>query len=218
MNEYYFSLHILVLLATIFIALKMGKLALSLICPLFFLLANLFVTKQIELFSFTVTAADAYSIGGIFALNLLQEYFGKEEAKKQLAITTLILILFPILSYLHLLYIPSIHDQTQNAFFTLLAPSPRIFVSSLITFLLVQRIDVELFSFFRRRLPLVLSMAVSLSISQFIDTTLFAYFALYGLVHSIGHIILVSYGVKLIALLLMSPFTQLTKSIVRKTA
>ena len=218
MNESYFFIHILILLSAIFIALKIGKIALSFVCPLFFLLANLFVTKQIELFSFTVTAADAYTIGGIFALNLLQEYFGKEQAKKQVVISAFVLILFTILSQIHLLYIPSAHDTTQSAFLTLLTPSPRIFLSSLITFLLVQRLDVELFAFFRKRSPLVLSMVISLTISQFIDTIFFAYLALYGLVHSIGHIILVSYLIKLIALICMSPFTQLTKWIARRSA
>lgn len=218
MNECYFFLHILVLLSAIFVALKIGKTALSLLCPLFFLLANLFVTKQIELFSFTVTAADAYSIGGIFALNILQEYFGKEEAKKQVALSALVLILFALVSQIHLLYIPSIHDYTQGAFSTLLTASPRIFISSLITFLFVQRLDVEVFAFFRKRFPLMGSMACSLTISQFIDTVLFSYLALYGLVHSISHIILVSYLIKLLAMLSMTAFTQLTKWIIRRPA
>jgi uncharacterized integral membrane protein (TIGR00697 family) len=214
MNECCFFLHTAILIGLILIARRFGKTALSLLCTLFFLLANLFVIKQVELFSFTVTAADAYTIGGIFALNLLQENFGKEEAKKQSLLSAFILLSFALLSQIHLLYLPSIQDQTHSAFSTIFSTSPRIFLASFCVFFLMQRLDIRLFSLFRNRLSLPLTMLFSATISQFVDTVLFSYAALYGLVYSIFDIIFVSYCMKLLALLCMTPFAKLA----RKTA
>jgi len=214
MNEYYFFLHTSILIAFILIAARFGKIALSLLSTLFFLLANLFVTKQIELFSFTVTASDAYTIGGIFALNLLQEHFGKEEAKKQTVQGSFILLAFALLSQIHLLYIPSSFDTVHHSFYQILATTPRIFLSSFVILFIMQRLDVELFSRLRKHLPLPFTMIISAAVCQFIDTAAFSYFALYGLVHSMFDIIFVSYSIKLLALVLMSPFAKLA----RKTA
>ncbi len=218
MNESIFLLHIFVLISSIFIALKLGRVALSILCTLFFLIANLFVTKQIELFSFTVTATDAYVVGGILSMNLLQEFFGKDEAKKQNIYSATLLTLFAILSQIHLLYAPSIHDQTQGAFQMLLGHSPRICISSLVVFFIAQRLDVELFSLFRKKLPFTLSIACSVVISQFVDTFFFSYLALYGIVHSISHIILISYVMKLLVMSCMTPFMQFAKWMMRRPA
>ena len=46
------------------------------------LIANLFVLKQIHLFGMEVTASDGYAIGSLLGLNVLQEFYGKKEAKQ----------------------------------------------------------------------------------------------------------------------------------------
>ena len=211
MNECIFFTHIMLLFGALVLAKRFGKEALSVIISLQVVLANLFVTKQITLFGLEVTPTDAYMIGSLVGMNLLQEYFGKESAKKMLSINTYILIFFTAVSMIQIAYRPSLHDSFHSSFFTILSTSPRIFLSSIVVFFISQKFDVELFALFRKRFALPLAMTFSLIISQGCDTILFSYLALYGIVHSLSSIILMSYAIKLITLFSMTPLTALIK-------
>ncbi len=211
MNECIFFTHILLLFGAVALAKRFGKEALAVIISLQVVLANLFVTKQITLFGLDVTATDAYMIGSLVGMNVLQEYFGKDEAKKVLSINTFILVFFMLVSVIQIAYKPSLYDSFHPSFFTILSVSPRIFLSSIITFFISQKLDVELFGLFRKRLALPIAMIFSLAISQGADTILFSYLALYGIVHSLFSIIIMSYAIKLITLFSMAPLTALIK-------
>ena len=116
MNNIIFLLHLGVIVSFVLLCLKMGKEALFLFCAFCAVFANIFVTKQIELFSLTVTASDAYAVGALLGLNLIREFFGKEAAVKSIKITLLSLLFYLIITQLHLIYIPSSFDETQKAF------------------------------------------------------------------------------------------------------
>jgi uncharacterized integral membrane protein (TIGR00697 family) len=207
MNECIFFIHIFLLFGAVALAKRFGKEALIVIVSLQVILSNLFVTKQIDLFGLNVTATDAYMIGSLVGMNLLQEYFGKDVAKKVLSINTFILIFFTAMALIQIFYKPSIHDSLHPSFLAILSFSPRIFISSIACFYLSQKLDVELFGKLRKKLSLPLAMALSLLISQALDTVLFSYLALYGLVHSLSSIIIMSYAIKLITLFSMTPLT-----------
>lgn len=211
MNETIFFTHILLLFGAILLAKRFGKEALIVIISLQVVLANLFVTKQIVLFGLDVTATDAYMVGSLVGMNLLQEYFGKEIAKKVLSINAFILLFFTAVSLIQIVYKPSIHDSFHSSFLAILSISPRIFISSILTFYLSQKLDVEIFALFRKRLALPMAMTFSLMISQACDTILFSYLALYGVVHSMISIIFMSYLIKLITLFSMTPLTAFLK-------
>ncbi len=211
MNECIFFTHILLLFGALALAKRFGKEALAIIISLQVVLSNLFVTKQITLFGLDVTATDAYMIGSLVGMNLLQEYFGKESAKKVLSLNTFILIFFTLVSLIQIAYKPSAHDTLHPSFFAILSVSPRIFISSIVTFYISQKIDIELFPLFRKKFTLPLAMAFSLMITQATDTILFSYLALYGMVHSMFSIIIMSYAIKLITLFSITPLTALFK-------
>ena len=212
MNEMIFFIHIFLLFGALILTKRFGKEALITLISLQVILSNLFVTKQIELFGLSVTATDAYMIGSLVGMNLLQEYFGKESAKKVLTINTFILIFFTAMALIQIGYKPSPYDSLHPSFLAILSFSPRIFLSSIGCFYLSQKIDVELFSALRKKLSLPLSMTLSLLISQALDTILFSYLALYGVVHSLSSIIIMSYAIKLITLFSMAPLTALLKA------
>jgi uncharacterized integral membrane protein (TIGR00697 family) len=207
MNELIFFLHTLILFGATILAKRHSKEALISLIVLQAVLANLFVTKQIVLFGLTVTATDAYTIGSLIGMNLLQEFFGKESAKKILNVNTFILIFFTGMSFIQLAYKPSAHDNMHKSFFEILSISPRIFFSSILAFYLSQKLDVETFGIFRKKFSLPIAMAISLMISQAFDTILFSYLALYGVVQSILSIIVMSYLIKLISLFTLTPLT-----------
>lgn len=213
MNELVFLSHIFVVITFVLLSLRLGKSALIALIALQGVLANLFVVKQMSLFGFSVTCSDVFAIGCILSLNLLQEYFGKESAQQATRISLLTLLFFAFASQIHLLYAPTLLDTTQNAFSTIFSSSPRIIFASIFTFYLVQKFDVRFFGFLKGPLPL--RIAISLLISQLLDTVLFSFIGLQGLVESIFDVILVSFLIKCIIIAVSSPFVAFSKRFVK---
>ena len=207
MNEGLFFFAIFAVLAFVLWALRLGKTALVALIALQGVLANLFVIKQMSCFGLSITCSDVFSIGGMLALNLLQEYFGKEEAVKAVKASLLALLFFALMAQVHLWYVPSFSDTTQGAFSAVLGYSPRIVAASLFSFYWVQRFDVRFFGWVRGDLRT--RVMLSLFLSQFIDTVLFSVLGLYGLVESLVDIILVSFLVKCVMIVTSGMFVGL---------
>lgn len=168
------------------------------------LLANLFVLKQIDILGFNATASDIFAIGGLLSLNLLREKYGKDIAQRAIWISFGCLLFFVIMSQLHLYYVPSDFDTSQIAYEQLLCVSPRLLIASLITFFIVDQCDTQLYGILRRRFPSfspLLMSAIAISLCQLLDTVLFSFLGLYGLIQAILQVIIISYGIKLVAIL-----------------
>lgn len=213
MNELIFFCHILAVIGFSLAALRLGKGALTAFIALQGVLANLFVVKQMTLFGFSVTCSDVFAIGGILSLNLLQEYFGKESAKRAVRISLISLLFFALMTQIHLLYEPTSFDTTHAAFAEIFSSSLRIVLASLATFFLVQQFDVRFFSVLKGKLPI--RIAISLFSSQLLDTVLFSLLGLYGLVESVVDIIFVSFFMKGLIILVSSPFTAFSKRFIK---
>lgn len=218
MNEILFFGHIAAVLLFLAIAVRSGQPALFAVVVLSNLLANLFVLKQIVLFGLHVTCSDVFTIGAILGLNLLQELYGKPAARQAILGSLLCLIFFACMSQIHLLYSPSPHDQTQAAYRSLLDPAPRIVAASLLVSYLVQRFDVVLFGFLKSRFHLGLRIAISLVCTQALDTILFTFIGLYGLVASLANVIAVSFAVKCAIIACSTPIASLLKRFARQPA
>ena len=218
-NEIFFFFQIFLVIGFSLGAIRLGPMALATLIGLQGVLANLFVLKQIELFGFTITCGDCLAVGSILGLNLLQEHFGKEIAKKTVHISFFSLIFFVFLSQIHLLYAPAAADKTHLAFETVLSSTPRIVLASAIVYYFVQRFDVVLFGWIKKLFPnqpLSLRMTVSLIISQFIDTVFFSFFGLYGLVVSLFDVIAISFLVKCLIIFCSAPLVAFSHRFIKK--
>ena len=94
---------------------------------------------------------------------------------------------------------------------------PRIMIASLFSFIIVQLIDLSFFGFLRKKTEgkfLTGRATLALILSQLLDTLLFSFLGLYGLVENIGHIMLLSLSIKGIVILFSAPFIYLSKRIV----
>jgi len=205
---------------TLLIALRIGKEALIAVIAVQAVLMNLFVVKQIGLLGFNATAADAYTIGCMLGLNLLQEYYGKAAAILAVWISFFVAAIFAISAYLHLLYIPFTQDGIHEAYIAILSATPRIVAASLFTYFIVQQFDMRLYGFLKNKLNnrwYILRNYSSVACSQLLDTLLFSFLGLYGIVSNIWDIILVSYTIKLAILLLTTPFLMISRKIKRDT-
>ena len=199
-------------------ALYLGKEALvSYICTVC-ILANLFILKQTTLFGFNATCADAFTIGATLGLNLLQEYYGRSITRKTIRINFFLLILYALVSQIHLAYIPSTTDHTHQAFTAILDCMPRIVVASFTVYLIAQLVDYYVYGFLKRifvQRYLIIRNYGSMLISQLVDTILFSFLGLYGIVDHIGEIIAISYFIKVIAIAIASPFVAFSRKIVK---
>jgi queuosine precursor transporter len=213
-NEWLFALHITSIFFFTLGALKLGKEALCTWICLQALFANLFVLKQITLFGFHVTASDVFAVGGILGLNLMQEFYGRKGAQKATTACLYCLLLFAALSKIHLLYTPASIDVTQFSYTTILAPAPRLSVASLVVFFIVQKIDIRLFSKLKSSMassPFAIRNLISLCTTQLLDTILFTFLGLYGLVFSLFDVIFVSFLTKVTVIAFLTPASLLAK-------
>ncbi len=218
MNETLFFFHILLLIFSIFCALRLGRAALLALFSVQVIISNLFVTKQILFFGFHITCSDVYVVGSLFSLNLIREYFGKNAAKRAIYVASFLLFFFTAMSQLHLTYTPSPHDQTQTVWTSILGVTPRITLASFLVAFLCQRLDICLYGFFKQKgfsKTMAFRFGGASLISQFVDTVLFSFLGLYGLVYCMTDIIIVSYLIKVFVILSMTPFTVLAKRVVR---
>lgn len=207
MNEFLFFFQALLIVVFAFGALKLGKSALVAWIAIQALIANIFVLKQITLLGFHVTASDAFAIGSLLGLNFLQEFFSQKDAQKATWICFFFMLFFAFASQIHLFYQPSPYDTTQQAFETILSQSPRLILASMLVFFVVQQIDIRFFAFLKNSFPQLsfsTRTTISLIISQFLDTVLFSFAGMYGLVASIADIILISFLVKLVVIFCFS--------------
>lgn len=218
MNEAVFFTHALVVLLFSLGALRMGKGALIAFVALQAVMANLFVLKQMNLFGLDVTCGDLYAVGAMLALNFVREYCGQKEAQRAIWISFGGALLFTVMARLHLLYLPSGGDWAHPAFVELLQPMPRLMAASLISYFVSQQVDLRLFNWLKAHyptLPFLVRAGLSLTLSQLLDTLLFSFIGLFGMVSSIGSIMILSYLIKLIAIAALIPVTAVSKRVVK---
>jgi uncharacterized integral membrane protein (TIGR00697 family) len=121
------------------------------------------------------------------------------------------MLFFAVSTQLHLLYTPSSFDNSQEAFALILSPAPRLLIASLTVFFIVQRLDMRLFAFLKSKWPtasFAMRASFTLIVSECIDTVLFSFAGLYGIVASVGDIIMMSLMIKVLVILGFSSATK----------
>ncbi|HXW86306.1 MAG TPA: queuosine precursor transporter [Candidatus Bathyarchaeia archaeon] len=200
MNELIFLLHALFIGLSTVLMRKLGAEALIAFISVQCIAANIFVLKQISLFCLTATASDAFTVGATLGLELLQENYGQAMAKKAITISFILLAFFCLATYVHLMYIPAPCDFAHLHFATLFAPTPRIIMASLMVYLFVQYAASWLYAFLQKTchfLSVFARTLIVLIVSQTVDTILFSFLGLYGIVSDIFQVIIISLSVKL---------------------
>lgn len=215
-NEFIFIIHVAIIGFFALAALKFGKHALIAFISTCCIAANLFVVKQITLFGLDATCSDAFTVGAVFGLNLLQEYYGRPITKTAIWVSFFLMVFYAIVCQLHISYIPNSYDTMQAHYNAILAFMPRITMASFTVYLIVQQLDSYLYGILKNKFTgryLTARNYISIGICQLIDTVLFSFLGLYGIVHSVWDVIAISYTVKVIVILLTTPYILLSKHI-----
>lgn len=219
MNELLFVMQVAIISLGALGALKLGKEALvSYIC-LLGILSNLFISKQIALFGCDVTGGEAFAVGAIFGLNVLQEFFGRDIIKKTILASFALLFFYLIMSQIHLWFIPNEYDIMHEHFVALLNLMPRITLASITTYLIVQSCDAFLYRYLKKLFQgnyLLMRTSIALICSQLLDTIMFTYLGLYGIVAQPVQVIIVSMIIKLLAIAATAPFIMIAKKCIAR--
>ncbi|MBI2344476.1 queuosine precursor transporter [Candidatus Dependentiae bacterium] len=219
LNELLFLGQVFIICISTLIFAVLGKEALTGFVGLLFVMANIFVIKQINLFNWTVTSADIFIIGISFSINILQEFWGKSYAQKTVVTSFAISLFYLIIGKCILEYQPALVDNAHIHLAFVMENTSRIILASFISYLITQFIDIQIYSYLKEKTQgkyFTLRNYFSLSLSQLIDTILFSFLGLYGIVANITDIIILSYGIKILTILCMSPFLLISKRVIQR--
>jgi len=118
------------------------------------------------------------------------------------------MIFYIIASQIHLLYIPSVYDSSAIHYTAILKHMPRITITSMIVTLSMMYLNRVLYGFLQKKfkgkymLPRFFS---TIFFTQALDTTLFAFIALYGIIENLRDIIILSTTIKVATATLAIP-------------
>jgi len=220
MNELIWLLFAIVNFSLILVVYKLfGKNGLFAWIAMGSVLANIQVTKTVELFGLTATLGNIM-YGTLFLVtDSLNEKYGLKDAKKAVYIGFFTLISMVVIMQLALLFEPHSDDFAHGALSTIFEVMPRIALGSITAYLISQLFDVHLFqkikALYHTDKQLYIRNMGSTIASQFLDTLIFVPIAFLGLYpfEVVVSIFITTYIIKLIVALLDTPFVYLIKRI-----
>jgi uncharacterized integral membrane protein (TIGR00697 family) len=185
------------------------------------IVANLQVSKTIEVFGLTATLGNIVYAGSFLATDILNEHRGSRSARKGVWIGFFAVVTLTVLMQLALLFEPAPSDALQPHLVVVFGVLPRITAASLIAYLLSQQHDVWAYQFWKERFPGPLWIRNNLStiVSQLIDSVVFTLVAFAGVFPwgVVLEIVVTTYVLKAIVAILDTPFLYIAGA-VRKRA
>lgn len=181
------------------------------------ILANLQVIKTVEIFGLTATLGNAMYGTAFLVTDILNERYGKEEARKAVWLGFFTLLVMTIIMQMVLLFEPHPDDFAQESLATIFGFLPRIALGSLAAYLLSQLLDVYIFQALRKKFPKDNQFWIrnngSTLISQFFDTLIFTSIAFLGVYESDIwiQIFITTYLLKVMVSILDTPFGYIAK-------
>ncbi|MET1014752.1 MAG: queuosine precursor transporter, partial [Paenisporosarcina sp.] len=116
-------------------------------------LANIQVTKMIEIFGLNATLGNSI-YGSVFLVtDILNEKYGKKEAKKAVWLGFASLIMMTVIMQVVLQFTPSSEDFAHDSLSTIFGLIPQIALGSITAYIVSQYTDVYIFSFLRKLFP-----------------------------------------------------------------
>ncbi len=182
-------------------------------------IANIQVTKSIDVFGVAATLGNIMYGTLFLATDALGEKYSKKDAFKGVMIGFFILLSTTIVMQIALLFTPNSDDFAQDSLTTIFGFMPRIALASLLAYIISQFIDVTLFDKIKKSLPsdklLLIRNNGSTLISQLIDTSIFVPIAFIGVFDNkvVFEIFLTTYFIKVLVAFLDTPFVYLIKRI-----
>ena len=177
------------------------------------LIANVTASKPVQLGGIVVPAAIFIYTLTFTLIDLINESFGKQGARKVILAALIANLLLAAYVQLAVILPPASFYSGQEAFSGVLGSTPRIVFASLTAYLISSLIDAEIFSFWRARVQRLkwTRVLVSNTISTWVDSVIFITLAFYGIM-PIWMLIKGQYIVKMAITLGSLPLIYLVRS------
>ncbi len=188
------------------------------------IIANIQVIKLVELFGITATLGNIVYGSIFFSTDLLNELYGKKEARKGVILGFVTLMIATLYMQFAITFNPSAIEESlkaHQALRTIFGILPRIAAGSLIAYLISQLHDVWAFDFWKKLTGgkyLWLRNNLSTMVSQFLDSVIFVFIAFWGTLdlNIWWQVVLTTYVFKWFVAIFDTPFIYLARWIYNK--
>ena len=211
MNELLFFISMLAVFAAVVVAQRIfGKAGLFAWVAFAPVMANILTAKQITIFGLDVTMGTILFASVFLATDILNELYGKEDAKKAAWIAFAFVSGYIAVAQISLLFIPNEFDFAQESMKQLLGTSLRISVVSALMFLVANLADVAIYNYLKKKnkKALWLRNNVSTIVANGIENFIFITLAFCGQM-PFGDLMLIAAGttvIEIIASVFDTPF------------
>lgn len=183
------------------------------------ILANIQVTKTIEIIGLTATLGNSLYASTFLATDILNEKYGRKDAQKAVWLGFSSLLIMVIVMQFGMKFIPAESDFANDSLHTIFGLIPQVAVASMLAYLASQHLDVYIFTAIRKVFPKDSQFWIrnngSTLISQLFDTLIFTSIAFYG-VYPFDvwlQIFISTYVLKFIVSVLDTPFGYIAKAL-----
>jgi uncharacterized integral membrane protein (TIGR00697 family) len=183
MNELLFFVTIVMNFVGILLAYKFfGKMGLFSWIALATVIANIEVTKCVDMFGMSLTLGNVIYGSTFLATDMLSELYGGAEARRGVLTGFFAMVAFTLMSQVNLLFEPNSQDFVSDAMKTIFSLTPRLCVASMGAYLVSNLLDTYSYDWIKKRFPrqLWLRNNGSTMTSQLVDSFLFTFAAFYG--------------------------------------
>lgn len=181
------------------------------------IVCNIQVLKTIVLFGMVGTLGNALYGTTFLVTDILNEIYGKKEAKRAVWIGFYIAVVTMVIMQICLRFIPDTSDFAQGALETIFGLFPRIVLASLTAYVLSQFHDIWAYQVWKKKFPedsqIWIRNNASTMVSQGIDSIVFCFIAFWGLFPKdvFMSILLTTYLFKWIVAISDTPFIYIAK-------
>ncbi len=145
-NELILILNLFFIYGSVFVSFKLfGKKGLFCFAVLAAIAANIEVLILVNAFGMEQTLGNILFGSTFLVTDILSELYGKKEARDAVNISIFISIIFIIITQSWFLYVPSPQDFVMESIHNVFSNTPRVMISGLLVYGIVQRFDVWLY-------------------------------------------------------------------------
>lgn len=229
MNELLFFVSIGISYGAILLLYKFfGKTSLFVWMAFAMVLANIEVSKGVEMFGLAMTLGNVIYVTADFVTSIFNECYNKKEARRAVLYGFIASVMFVILSQITIHFKPMAgSEEVSDAMKLLFGFTPRVVASSLLTYLISSWIDTGIYDFLKRKVfkkdngkHMFCRSEISSLVSQFIDSALFTLLAFAGVAEvggttfmGLATLTFTTYVAKVIIGIVDTPFLYIAKKI-----
>jgi uncharacterized integral membrane protein (TIGR00697 family) len=183
------------------------------------IIANIQVTKTIELFGLTATLGNIMYGTLFLATDAINERYGLKDAKHSVYLGFFAMIAMVIIMQGALMFTPSDTDIANESLHTIFELIPQIALGSITAYIVSQLLDVHVFQRIKKRFSSPATLYIrnigSTLISQLLDTAIFVPIAFFGVfdTKTLFSIFVTTYIIKVFVAFLDTPFLYIMQRI-----